>query len=498
MSDFKFNKPAYETAAQKITNASKDLDAAAARVENVNKTFVKSAGGLWAAAELSLCGVYEVELRSVVAGMDNLATNVKKTGDDVVSNIFPARDSVFEAVGQSAQNRDDAALIGGGNAVSGQGIDAQFKVGDVRSACIKIINGCNGLDDSGGITAPISSLKDGMCSDCQSKIMDTQGAFGTYKSEVEGFEGSHKTTFDAVNFITPEMGAAAITGTLNNMGFKDVPSAVSMFKTMLSDFGATFKGEKFIGWHEEDSNWVKANVKGETIDGITTYHYDEATKRWVAKTDWSRWDEVWKGAKKKLGEKTQGLFTWDSNGKFNGLKNGGLKKWFDGFKKQHAKNFSELTGPWADKIKYNNTVKSLEAAADAGQMTKYAASEAIDSLPTPKMNLKPSVVGKSMKAAGRYLGVVGTAMDLWDVGSDSVKAFQENGGGSKGAQAAAGQVAKGAVKIGAGYVIGAVIGSAFGGPLGTVAGAVVGGLIQGAVSSAIDYVFAQNGVKNYE
>lgn len=490
MSEFRFNKPAYEAAAQKILTSSKNLSAAAARVESVNKTFVKSAGGLWASAELMFCGAYEVSLREVCSGMENLSNNVKSTGDDVVSTIFPARDSVFEAVGKSAQKRDDAALVDGG-AVSGKGNDAQYKVSDVRSACVKIANGCNGLDDSAGITGPINELK-GLCQTCQGKVMDVQAAFSSYMSEVQGFEGSHKSTFDPANFVTPSMSSAAITGTLGNMGFKDAPSTISMFKTMLSDFGATFKGEKFRGWRD-DANWVKANIKGETIEGITTYHYDEATKRWVAKTDYTRWDAIWKGAKKKIGEKTQGLFTWDSDGKFNGFKNGGIKKWFSGFKAQHAKNFAELTGPWADKIKYDSKIKGIRQLSEIEHAPKFAADDAIKALPKPKMDLSMKTVGKSMKAAGRYLGAVSTAMDVWDTGSDAVKAYQEGGAG-----AAAGQVAKGTVKMGAGYVIGAVVGSAFGGPIGTVAGAIIGGMIQGAVSSAIDSVFADNGVKNYD
>ena len=61
----------------------------------------------------------------------------------------------------------------------------------------------------------------------------------------------------------------------------------------------------------------------------------------------------------------------------------------------------------------------------------------------------------------------------------------------------AGQVVKGAAKIGVGKVIGAAVGACFGGPVGAVVGMAVGTALGTVADAAIDGFFGLFGVKSY-
>ena len=447
----KVQRKDYEDAANKVERANKDYAVAVVRVTAVNNKFQYSVGGAWAIAQALVCGNLEEKLRAVGSSLENLSNNMKAITDEI-NKLFSARNDVFQKVNASANNVDTSAFQGG--CVTTMHCYAQNGVHDIEKKAQDIINTCEGLEDSDAITGSLIGLQGG-CTIVDNTLTELLNSFDSYVHLVSDLNAK-SALFDADNFITEDMLTQARNDTSTNLSFahhwKGDLKLVKNYMSLIGEWLEHYDSSKFAsGFFEDFIPWYGASG-------------------W--KTGLKQAAGTWS---KKFSERTQGLDPLSA-----ALRNKNIGRDFlkgKSFRDQHMANWDDIRSGAEEivsRIKGKFNVSKAERVLDkAANLNSW------------------HVVGKGVKAAGRYVGYAGDVVAAIDVAKTSWDVGFSQGDWGQGI----GQIAKGATKIGTGMAMGAAIGTAFAGPAGTVVGMVVGGVVGAIVDKGIDDEFSKFGVK---
>lgn len=508
MAILKVEKNNYETALNKVVQASKDFEAAVTRTGATNKNFMAANNGAWAKACDGLTMLVESQMRVINSALSELVTKMTKTGNQITGTLMPSRDCVFSAVSASCTYPTWVVLQE--NTVPNTDMQCQFKVQEVGSAAQKVITACDGLEDAGGIIDPLNQLKN----DCRlnnSKFLNLLQAFNDYTSDVSDFNAT-ASEYAADKFITDKMCAEADKATWKNSGLPQLKDQLKSVKTWVSNIGEALKvydhpiGTTQPGWDPKDpgkswrkifsSNGAKSAAK-QALKDVTDEFKKKLSESTFGLTNhkglFSRAYETIKGSLK--------------DGDFKGHAAANFKTYLKDFKDgilsdakdaasgksvgQHFKNLDDIKGAFGKngeigKFLKNNLddVKDLAGSVKHGIYNQNAAHAVGNGL----KKVDWGKVGKGLKAGSRYLGYVGDAITIGE------SAFKAASAVSRGDwKQAGGQILKGVTKIGVGKLLGAGLGIV-GGPAGIVIGLTIGSWIQSKVDGAIDAEFAKHGI----
>lgn len=462
--ELKVQRKDYEEALSKVERASKDYADAVARVAATNKNFQTSANGAWAIAQAEFAGSLEQELRAVGSGLEDLTNKMQ----DIASNIddlFVARDDVFSVVDSSATNGDTSAFQSGLVVIAG--VDAQSGVQGVRGRAQDIIDACDGLDNAGGITDQLGNLQK-KCNGLNGKFIDFLSKYHSYADLVSDLN-SKSSSFGADKFVSVDMIEQSYTATFDNIGvYGHIKEGIKITKDFVTYFGESMKGRDFRPW-KTDQISVKAELSKKFLENTQGIELVSEFDTYMRSNVSSLISRV------RTGEKSS----------YTSL----LKLMGKDFLKQHASNINEIKAGAKEFGSYSMRKAEIEAFASENNVSVANAEKFLGKAANSDQ-LK--LMGKGLKAGSRYLGYAGQALTVFD----SVKASYTEGFSQGDYKQGAGQLAKGACKIGTSIAMGAAIGTAFGGPVGTVVGIVVGGVLGAAADEGIDDVFSMFGIKD--
>ena len=409
-----------------------DINVTAARTGAVNAQFTAVNLGNWKDGAAQNALMIENNLRIFYEGLKTFADNFESASVDLQSSLRTQRDAIMSTVGGNAANPDVLALTDSPTVTNSCSFASQSIV-DLQNAVAQASQSLSGLDDSGAIAGHLNTLA-GKLPDEDEKITTLSTCFSNYQSAVTSWESNYSGKFSQ-DFITPDMIKAAqgnMAATYQGLGASAAIGKVSEFLNTI--MGApmvnlpVLKNLTTLGW------------KGlKTILSYAGKAMADAGKAAVV--------FEWNGF----------LKTISKDGKIvdsNFLKK--LKENFGLFRPQDwKKTFGQLITGESD---YN---RALSGATQT--VSKW---------------------GTRIKVAGRVMGWVGDAVDLFNVGCQAQGAYVQAQGDSADKAAAATVTAVGGVaKWGAGKVAGAAIGACIGGPLGAVVGMAAGE----AVSYGLDW-----------
>ncbi len=459
MADFKVVKSEFNDALNTAAKAKESFSMAVVRTAAVNKKFQFSALGLWAATEAATAGALETDLRTMEAALDTLVTNLDDAGTEIEGTLTSSRDDIFSAVCASAAVPGTLRFTDGESAKTAT-TTAKTSNESVKTTADSIKDDCGKLENSGAIVAALDALSS-ECTTVDSKLSDLETALTTHRSNVDTFDGEYAGKLDAAKFITDAMVTKAQEATRANIGegnfAQTSKNILKVGKNYLTLAGEIFKGEKLF-------DWAKKGGKG--------------------------WRETFL---KKLSEGTWGI---SSLGKrIKQFKNGEIDSIEMVFGQIHSNitDIKNMKGFGKRAVNDLKVIKSLKKTAAPNNIHMQCSEIIRTSKEVPHTKF-----GSGLKSIGRTVGYVGDVIDVIDTVGNAGKAFSETQGNFwNKAGAAAGQVVKGAAKIGVGKVIGAAVGACFGGPVGAVVGMAVGTALGTVADAAIDGFFGLFGVKSY-
>ena len=467
----KIEKDKLGASAQAFEAVAQDVNVAAARTGAVNSKFAVDNNGAWADGSAQASLLIENNLHIYFEALKSFSTDFTAAFEEADGSLSAARDAVPKAVGSSV---DDANIV---KLDDSYAVDTSATM--ASDSCLDLYNACetarvllSNVDDSlsgagGRAQSHLGDLKMALV-DQQSKMDDLAVQFPLFKTAAQNWEDDYSSRFSSTEFVTDKM----------------IASAQGAMKASYSQ-SLTGRTAEFLGAIKG-----KSLVDAPVISGFTTPGL-KGIKTWLSFLG-SGAADMGLGAVELYMPKWAGELAQKAGVTLPSFMKEG--KYLSRLSDKALESFGLLNPSQWEKA-WGQLTQGVAAGKSAEDIVKrfgsLTADAADDALPFAQ---KIANAGTKLKAAGRVVGWVGDAIDLFNIGASGHEAYMTTTGDEASKEAAATMaVAGGLTKFAAGKAAGFLIGAAIGGPVGAVAGMVVGE----AASWAIGKLAKWEPVKNF-
>ncbi len=457
MSVLKFKKSDLDEASKKIDTMRQGLDGAISNTSEANRSFVSSQSGEWAAGETTASIKIESEARIFNEALDGFKQTFERLTSDA-GTIKTDRDEFLSELGASASDPDRVVCDTGGH-VTVSCSDVKDKLDGLDKKISAVTDAMSGLEDKGTIPSALDSLKQDVTGEGK-KLDDVSAKWQTFSKAASEFESTYSASLKGDKFITEEI-------------------TTKVGKQLEQEWGASAEGQINTLLHNTKDALGNDFVK--LILGAAK-KYGEGVPKTGAYVSTALWAWI------------KGHASSDELGAARGDLEASII---------YALGKSGEKGSYLSQIseKFKDSLNLGKSAKEAWDDIRGALGKKSFAGETKNMVGGLSRAGKFASGVAKGVGVVGDALSIYGIFSDSKQAYETTAGDGAQKTAAAIVTAGGGVaKFGIGKAVGAVVGTAFGGPVGTVVGIGVGMAVDkgiGWVGDKLKESGAQKAVTNW-
>ncbi|MBE6468977.1 MAG: hypothetical protein E7001_03220 [Coriobacteriaceae bacterium] len=444
---FRVDADALSRAAGAIAAVEGEVGASVGRMSDANTGFLHLMSGAWATEGGRAWAAIECGAREIGYGISDMAAGCRDALAEVEGSVLPARDAALAAVGAQPASPRRATLDGSAPAAAALS-GAQGSLRALADGATRVGDLLGGLEGGGAVRAALGALSAGVVAG--GAALDRLGeGLAAYEAAVEAFEGEFASRLDPASLIDASV-EARVRADLGRR-LEEISGSGGFAAIGGADLGlrvAASAIEAGAGTRPGDLAWL--------ADALA------ATKRNVR--------PPWEG--RAGGYRVPGP-----------APKGSLLRWTRGGPPTLPDVGRAFVGECTDWLKPSNWAEAGEDALGLmkgiGGRLGFGGKASISELS------EASELSKHAKGAAKGLGYVGSALSVIDTVARAGAAFESEPGDLSDKIGAAGaEVAKGAVRFGAGAAAGALAGFV-GGPLGVAAGFAAGC----AVDAALDWAF---------